>query len=58
MSYLEERQLMKDAAYVEAEKDIMYWQEYADEIQASQKPAKIQVILEEEEFVPEGDDLL
>lgn len=53
MSYVEERQYLKDRAFVEAERDFLFWQEWNEEMEASkhQKPAKIVVSIEEEEIV-------
>lgn len=59
MSHIEQHQYLKDKAFVEAERDFLFWQEWNEEMEASkhQKPAKIVV----QELIPEKeleDDLL
>lgn len=53
MSHIEERQYLRDKAFVDAERDFLYWQEWNEEMEASQhqKPAKIVVSVEEKEII-------
>lgn len=56
LSYKEQRQYLKDQAYIMAEKEVlddMEWGEWQEEMK--QKPAKITVVMEKEEKVKEHD---